>query len=179
MNNHEEHSVSNACWKCSLDLSKCACVVSMPTPNKPTPAERNLSFQIKRAIKAEDALHVARKEIKNLNALLNATYVAPVDPQNVMQINDRAIEIFRALHGQASPDIEDSLRLTVAQVLKESTQPVPEVNAMLVEALEEARNGLAWYQAMYPGATDGSDDEAMERIDAAIAGAIKQGGQHD
>ena len=41
------------------------------------------------------------------------------------------------------------------------------VNTMLVEALEEARNGLAWYQAMYPGATDGSDDEAMERIDAA------------
>lgn len=52
----------------------------------------------------------------------------------------------------------------------DTAQPV-QVNAMLVEALEEARNGLAWYQAMYPGATDGSDDEAMERIDAAIAGA--------
>ena len=43
-------------------------------------------------------------------------------PLDAMQINDRAIEIFRALHGQASPDIEDSLRLTVAQVLKESAQ---------------------------------------------------------
>ena len=52
----------------------------------------------------------------------------------------------------------------------DTAQPV-QVNAMLVEALEEARNGLAWYQAMYPAATDGSDDEAMERIDAAIAGA--------
>ena len=44
-------------------------------------------------------------------------------------------------------------------------------NQALLEALQEARNGLAWYQSMYPGATDGSDDEAMERIDAALAQA--------
>lgn len=61
-------------------------------------------------------------------------------------------------------------KITAAIAALDTAQPV-QVNAMLVEALEEARNGLAWYQAMYPGATDGSDDEAMERIDAALAAA--------
>ena len=41
----------------------------------------------------------------------------------------------------------------------------------LLAALEEARNGLRWYQESYPTATDGSDDEAMARINAAIAKA--------
>lgn len=41
----------------------------------------------------------------------------------------------------------------------------------LLAALEEARAGLAWYQAMFPETASGSDDEAMERIDAAIAKA--------
>ena len=64
----------------------------------------------------------------------------------------------------------NSLYVTVCDSVLDTAQPGP-VNAMLVEALEEARNGLAWYQAMYPGATDGSDDEAMERIEAALATA--------
>ena len=41
----------------------------------------------------------------------------------------------------------------------------------LLEALEEARAGLLWYQDRNPGQRDGSDDEAMARIDAAIAKA--------
>jgi hypothetical protein len=41
----------------------------------------------------------------------------------------------------------------------------------LLEALEEARTGLLWYQDRHPGSADGSDDEAMARIDAAIAKA--------
>lgn len=41
----------------------------------------------------------------------------------------------------------------------------------LLAALEEARDGLRWYQDSYPAATDGSDDEAMARIDAALAKA--------
>lgn len=41
----------------------------------------------------------------------------------------------------------------------------------LLQALEEARNGLLWYRDRYPEAVDGSDDEAMARIDAAIAKA--------
>lgn len=36
----------------------------------------SLSYQIRRAIKAEDALQVAQTEIENLNGLLNATYVS-------------------------------------------------------------------------------------------------------
>ena len=36
-------------------------------------------------------------------------------------------------------------------------------------ALEHAKNGLLWYQDRYPEASDGSDDEAMERINAALA----------
>jgi hypothetical protein len=41
----------------------------------------------------------------------------------------------------------------------------------LLDALEEAREGLRWYQDAHPEDTDGSDDEAMARIDAAIAKA--------
>ena len=40
---------------------------------------------------------------------------------------------------------------------------------VLREALEEAKAGLEWYQSMVPAYTDGSDDEAMERINAALA----------
>ena len=46
-----------------------------------------------------------------------------------------------------------------------------ELIAGLLAALEEARTGLRWYQDRNPGQTDGSDDEAMARIDAAIAKA--------
>lgn len=41
----------------------------------------------------------------------------------------------------------------------------------LLAALEEARDGLRWYQDRNPGQTDSSDDEAMARIAAAIARA--------
>lgn len=43
----------------------------------------------------------------------------------------------------------------------------------LLAALEEARQGLAWYQETHPESVDGSDDEAMARIDAAIAKATR------
>lgn len=46
-----------------------------------------------------------------------------------------------------------------------------ELIAELLAALEEARNGLRWYQERCPEAVDGSDDEAAARIDAAIAKA--------
>lgn len=46
-----------------------------------------------------------------------------------------------------------------------------EVISQLLQALDEARNGLLWYRDRNPGQSDGSDDEAMERIDAAIAKA--------
>ncbi|WNL63661.1 hypothetical protein ST4_103 [Aeromonas phage ST4] len=49
-------------------------------------------------------------------------------------------------------------------------KPLEQHNELLA-ALEEARTGLAWYQETYPEAANGSDDEAMERIDAAIANA--------
>ena len=70
----------------------------------------------------------------------------------------------------------NSLYITVRDAAPANLVLVPlrPTRAMLVEALEEARNGLAWYQAMYPAATDGGDDEAMERIDAALAAAAPQ-----
>ncbi len=52
-------------------------------------------------------------------------------------------------------------------MLKEAEQQRDE----LLAALEEARTGLTWYQDAYPEAANGSDDEAMTRIDAAIANA--------
>lgn len=41
----------------------------------------------------------------------------------------------------------------------------------LLAALQEARTGLLWYQDRNPGQTDGSDDEAMARIEGAITDA--------
>lgn len=41
----------------------------------------------------------------------------------------------------------------------------------LLAALEEARTGLKWYQDRHPESVDGSDDEAMERIESAIKAA--------
>ena len=46
-----------------------------------------------------------------------------------------------------------------------------ELIAELLAALEDARNGIRWYQDRCPEAVDGSDDEAAARIDAAIAKA--------
>lgn len=39
----------------------------------------------------------------------------------------------------------------------------------LRDALEMAKTGLLWYQDRYPEIVDGSDDEAMTQIDAALA----------
>lgn len=42
-------------------------------------------------------------------------------------------------------------------------------NDKLAQALETAKNGLLWYRDRFPEAVDGSDDEAMSEIDAALA----------
>jgi hypothetical protein len=47
-------------------------------------------------------------------------------------------------------------------------QPAPDLAGVL-EALEMARTGLQWYRGMMPEYVDGSDAEADEQIDAAIA----------
>ena len=44
-----------------------------------------------------------------------------------------------------------------------------EVAKQALDAFEEAKMGLEWYQTRHPESVDGSDDEAMERIDAGIA----------
>lgn len=41
----------------------------------------------------------------------------------------------------------------------------------LVAALETAKAGLEWYKDTHPESVDGSDDEAMAQIDAALAKA--------
>lgn len=46
-----------------------------------------------------------------------------------------------------------------------------ELIAEMLAALETARTGLLWYQERNPGQRDGSDDEAMSQVDAAIAKA--------
>jgi hypothetical protein len=60
--------------------------------------------------------------------------------------------------------------MTTPHIPKESAGQPSELR----EALEEARNGLLWYRDRYPEAVDGSDDEAMARIDAALAGPREQ-----
>ena len=47
-------------------------------------------------------------------------------------------------------------------------QRLREQRDVLLAALKEAKTGLEWYQDSYPEATDGSDNETMARIDAAI-----------
>lgn len=39
----------------------------------------------------------------------------------------------------------------------------------LVEALEDAQNGLRWYQEAHPEDASGADDEMHKKIDAALA----------
>lgn len=56
--------------------------------------------------------------------------------------------------------------------LCQSASPLLDRIDLLTAALGEARDGLAWYQQTYPEAVDGSDDEAMNRIDAALAGKL-------
>ncbi|WP_153116053.1 hypothetical protein [Rhodocyclus tenuis] len=45
----------------------------------------------------------------------------------------------------------------------------------VVDALEEAKNGLLWYQDQFPDVVNDSDAEAMERIDSALE-AGRRGG---
>lgn len=52
----------------------------------------------------------------------------------------------------------------VAAMLRKQRESI----VKLREALEEAKAGLEWYQSMVPAYTDGSDDEAMERINLAL-----------
>ena len=52
--------------------------------------------------------------------------------------------------------------------LKAQLEEVQRDAERLHEALQEAKTGLEWYQVNCPELVDGSDDEAMERIDAAI-----------
>jgi hypothetical protein len=46
-----------------------------------------------------------------------------------------------------------------------------ELIVTLLAALEDAKTGLQWYRDRNPGQSDGSDDEAMARIEAALAKA--------
>lgn len=59
----------------------------------------------------------------------------------------------------------------IAQYEAQKRDAQPPVNEKLLAALEDARNSLIWYQDWYPEA----NDEAMARIDTAIANA-KAGG---
>jgi len=76
------------------------------------------------------------------------------------------IWVDRDLYQQRFQDLQRGEGLTYGQLLAQCTQ--------LREALQEARTGLTWYQETYPEAANGSDDEAMARLDAALVGS--QGG---
>lgn len=87
-----------------------------------------------------------------------------------------AINIHQAEDATYTPDWSDVAFKTCQGERRE----IQEANARLIaaapellEALEEARTGLLWYRDRNPGQSDGSDDEAMERIVAAIAKATQ------
>jgi len=54
-------------------------------------------------------------------------------------------------------------------VVNQSLTTADAATGCVREALEAARNGLQWYRDSYPDAVDGSDDEADELIDRALA----------
>ena len=64
----------------AIECNKCSDVMSEAKWLSAQPVEEHslsLSYQIRRAIKAEDALRTAKQEVANLNELLNASYVDP------------------------------------------------------------------------------------------------------
>jgi len=60
----------------------------------------------------------------------------------------------------------DSVWRITGEVAGTRTQTATE---LAIEALEDAKNGLTWYADALPSGADGSDAEAMQKIDAAIA----------
>jgi hypothetical protein len=66
----------------------------------------------------------------------------------------------------ASMEGDNCLWTITGEVLGTRTQTAAE---LAIEALEAAKNGLAWYADTFPSGADGSDAEAMQKIDAAIA----------
>lgn len=79
------------------------------------------------------------------------------------------------LHREFYPREYNGMKPTRTVALYTAPQPAAPAQVGTVEllrnALEHAKNGLLWYQERYPEATDGSDDEAMEMIDTALAAA--------
>lgn len=60
--------------------------------------------------------------------------------------------------------VSDEIALEAATNIEEHTEKI----RVLREALEMARNGLAWYRDSFPQVESGCDDEAQAQIDAAL-----------
>lgn len=87
------------------------------------------------------------QEAKDRGARTSESEIAAIDEP----------KIYRADSQPAEPVVNQSLTTDDA------------ATGCVREALEAARNGLQWYRDSYPDAVDGSDDEADELIDRALA----------
>lgn len=91
---------------------------------------------------------------------------------------DKEGDEFTTIRDEKLPAAKAAIRAALVSqaAAQPPVQPVQELaraNVLVLQevlgALDDASNGLEWYQERYPEVVDGSDDEANERIAAAIA----------
>ena len=125
-----------------------------PEPMSNKPSDRILSFQTKRAIQAEDALHAAQKEIERLKSRpeLTDAQILELWKQTYVQRGTSGIEFARAVMALAA-----------------GAAPVP--NAELAEALEDlmswqVKNVKRWHNSAYDNAA-----RVLKKLEAGAAPA--------
>lgn len=164
----------------------------------------SLSYQIRRAIKAEDALRTAKQEVANLNELLNASYVDPTGKSGLSALLKKVFwpskldkEILELVASQAIeleelgkevnciPDMREEIVYLKAQIAAKQAQPErgPSDDTARLNWLEaHGLPGLGWVAR---DSTTGrgyrlhQDSAGHVLVRDAIDAAIKQGGQHD
>lgn len=131
----------------AIECNKCSDVMSEAKWLSAQPVEEHslsLSYQIRRAIKAEDALRTAKQEVANLNELLNASYVDPTGKSGLSALLKKVFwpskldkEILELVASQAIeleelgkevtciPDMREEIVYLKAQIAAQQAQPEP------------------------------------------------------
>lgn len=91
-----------------------------------------------------------------------STYITSVEKPDVRR---RIVACVNFCAGISTENLEGNEKLLW---LAEQYNEVKSQRDALSLALEEARTGLVWYQDHCPSDANGSDDEALARIDAAL-----------
>ena len=103
-----------------------------------------------------------------ISSAVTSFHIAEVgseDDETVFADANRIVACVNFCAGISTVNLEGNEKLLW---LAEQYNAVKSQRDALSSALEEARTGLIWYQENFPTDTNGSDDEAMARIDAAL-----------